>query len=353
MERVRIEPAELAGCSRRKLRCGMRPSYRAVLAALSLIALGGCASAPRALPRPAERWGFTAPWDARSATSVRAHQEQLEAVVYGWIPLDTLSAMPLLLYADSLAVAAPSATRRLALVTTYLDGHFHATALRALAADSVARTRAANAIAEWARAKGYQGLVLDFEDVPRVDSAALRLMVESVTQAAHAHALSPVAAALVSGDTLTSPARLFASVDRLVVMLYDQHWATSAPGTIADPEWARRVLATRIADAGGADRIVAALPTYGYRWRPGQFAEAISLDDARTFAASAAVPLVRDSATATLHATNAGNDPWELWVSDAVLVSRLMRVVAESGVSRVAFWRLGLEDPAIWGLQNR
>lgn len=326
----------------------MRPSYRAALALVSMLGVTACATVPRALPRPVERWGFSAPWDPRSAVSVRAHQGQLNAVVYGWIPLDTLTAMPLLLYADTLAVAAPSATRRLALVTTFQDGRFHASALRALAADSVGRTRAANAIAEWARAKGYQGLVLDFEDVPRADSAALRLMVESVTQAAHARALSPVAAALVSADTLTAPARLFASADRLVVMLYDQHWATSAPGTIADPEWARRVLATRIADAGGAERIVAALPTYGYRWRPGQFAEAISLEDARAFAAGAGVPLVRDSATATLHASNTGADPWELWVSDAVLVSRLLKVVAESGVTRVAFWRLGLEDAGMW-----
>jgi spore germination protein YaaH len=297
-----------------------------------------------------ERWGFTAPWDARSVASVRAHQNELEAVVYGWIPLDSLTAMPTSLYAGSLTVAAPSATRRLAIVTTFQGDHFHATALRALATDSVARAGAASAIAQWAAVRGYQGIVLDFEDVPRADSAALRLMVESVTQAAHARGLSPVAAALVSGDTLTAPARLFASADRLVVMLYDQHWATSAPGPIADPEWARRVLATRIAEVGGTDRIIAALPTYGYRWRPGLAAEAISLDDARGFSSAAGLALVRDSASATLHAISAGADPWELWVSDGLLVSRLLRVVAEAGVTRVAFWRLGLEDPAIWTL---
>jgi spore germination protein YaaH len=39
---------------------------------------------------------------------------------------------------------------------------------------------------------------------------------------------------------------------------------------------------------------------------------------------------------------------WELWVADAELLRELVREAQELGVRRVALWRLGLEDPAVW-----
>ena len=100
----------------------------------------------------------------------------------------------------------------------------------------------------------------------------------------------------------------------------------------------------------GANRLVAALPLYGYLWRPNAIASTIGFDDARRLAAEAGTTLARDPATSTLHATRAGADGWELWVSDAELVAALQREVTTLGVSRVAFWRLGLEDAALWEL---
>jgi spore germination protein YaaH len=50
-----------------------------------------------------------------------------------------------------------------------------------------------------------------------------------------------------------------------------------------------------------------------------------------------------------LHASRSGSDGWELWVSDATLLQSLEQEVAQLGVRHVAYWRLGLEDPAMWG----
>jgi spore germination protein YaaH len=47
----------------------------------------------------------------------------------------------------------------------------------------------------------------------------------------------------------------------------------------------------------------------------------------------------------TLHAVG---DGWTIWSSDAVLLDTLMHDAWTLGVMRVALWRLGLEDPAIW-----
>jgi spore germination protein YaaH len=98
--------------------------------------------------------------------------------------------------------------------------------------------------------------------------------------------------------------------------------------------------------AVGASRIVAALPVYGYLWRPNQPGQPISFDDARHAAAQANVELRRDPASESLHAVQP--NAWELWFSDAVLLRALEDEVTTLGVTRVALWRLGLEDPGIW-----
>lgn len=313
------------------------------------LALGwACASLPIIGRAPEERWAFTAPWDPRSAASVRAHGLALEGVVLDWIPLDTMTGMPFVLYADSVSAVLPAGVRRMALVTSFVADQFHPSIIRRLAVDSLALERSAAAIAERVQRGGYRGVVIDFEGMTGADTALTRAAVAAIAGAARQRGVGPVAVAIAASDTVGYPARLFASsADLLLIMLYDQHWATSPPGTIAEPRWVRRTLAMRVAESG-ANRVVAALPLYGYQWRANAPAATISYDDARRLAAEAGVAFDRDPATSMLHAMRAGPDGWELWVSDAVLLEALQREVASLGVRRVAYWRLGLEDPAMW-----
>ena len=93
----------------------MRRFRRALL--LLPIALGACSSLPIVGRTSVERWAFTAPWDPRSATSARVHSAALDAVVLDWIPLDSVTGMPVELYRDSVSATVASGVRRMALVT--------------------------------------------------------------------------------------------------------------------------------------------------------------------------------------------------------------------------------------------
>jgi spore germination protein YaaH len=155
-----------------------------------------------------------------------------------------------------------------------------------------------------------------------------------------------VAVAIHAADTAAYPTRiLFPAADAAIVMLYDEHWSTSAPGPIATPDWVRRTLAQRVADVG-ADRLVAALPLYGYLWRGTQAGEPLSFADARRAASQANVELARDPSSMSLHAFQSG--VWELWMTDAELLRTLVDQVTGLGVRRIALWRLGQEDPSVW-----
>jgi len=295
-------------------------------------------------------WGFTAPWDTRSDSSLRANASRLDVSVTGWIQLDSITGQPSLLYRDDPNQASPNTTR-LALVTTYHGQTFHPEAIRAMAADEGALARSARRLAEIVAQGKYRGVVLDFEGHAPADTSLVVRVARAFGDSARVRGASLVAMAIPAADTAAYPTRtMLSAADLLIVMLYDEHWSTSVPGPIATPEWVRRMLGQRVADAG-ANRLVAALPVYGYQWRASQPATPLSFDDARRAAAQASVELLRDPSSRSLHAIQPG--AWELWQSDADLLAALVAEVTSLGVTKIALWRLGLEDPGVWGVLGK
>lgn len=325
----------------------MRPRF-IHLAFTLLVAAPGCAAQQSAETAPATFWAFTGPWDPQSDASVRAHGGLLDAIVTGWIGLDSVSGRPLLPppYTDSIRTG-NAAVARMAIVTSWHRDRFHPAPIRRLGVDRTALARTAGEIARHASSSRYTGLVFDFELLePRDLDAQLRVM-KAIADSARARGVTTFAAAVPATDTAGYPARpLLSVVDAIIPMLYDQHWTGSVPGPISAREWVRGALALRVAEAG-PQGIVAGLPTYGYRWRKGQPAESISYTQAQAIAARSRAPLQRDTASGTLRARHA--EGWEMWVTDAALLRDLVRDAERAGVRRFALWRLGQEDPAIWG----
>jgi spore germination protein YaaH len=240
----------------------------------------------------------------------------------------------------------------MAIVTSWHGDRFHPSSIRSLARDRARLGQVSVTIARHASSMRYGGLVLDFEDLKPSDLDALLRVVRSIADSARKHGVSPIVVAIPAVDTDGYPARPIAQVaDFVMPMLYDQHWSTSGPGPISEPTWVRTALAARIAEVGSA-KIVAALPTYGYQWRPNRAAENVSFAEARRIAAGSGVRLTRDARSSTLRAVKPG--AWELWVTDAMLLTSLVRQTEAAGVRRIALWRLGQEDPlAIVALRGK
>ena len=320
---------------------------RSVIAALACIAgVGGCAGAQSAPPAVGLRevWGFTAFWDARSAASVSRNGGALDAVVTTWIALDTLTSAPVTLFMDSSRTPSP---RRMALLTSWFGDRFHPASVVRLAASPEVLSRVASSTARALDAGGHRGLVVDFEGHGPDDLSALLTVVRAISDTLEARRLGPVAVAIPAMDTSGYPARAFidAGADFVIPMFYDQHWAGGPAGPISDPAWVAAALGRRLAEVP-ASRIVAGLPLYGYRWPRSGAGVTVTHAEAVAAAAEAGVELDRDSATATLRGTLPSAD--EVWVTDAVLLDRLIGIATAKGVERIALWYIGQEDPAVW-----
>jgi spore germination protein YaaH len=323
----------------------MRLTVAATLASVGLAA--ACAAQSSDRRSRAEYWAFTAPWDQASAASVGRNSARLDVVVTGWIALDSLSGKPFVVSAYQENKRLARTTRRFAIVTSWHNDRFHAMSIRALAGRAPLLDEAARWIAAQAAAGGYDGLVLDFEELEPRDLQAQLTVTRAIRNAARARGVNLVATAVPAGNTASYPVRpLLGVADLILVMLYDQHWLTSAPGPISAPSWVAQSLAARVAEAGGPERIVAGLPLYGYRWKRGAATEIVSFADAQRIAAQTRTPLRRDAASFTLRAQRSPD--WDLWVTDIELLRRLVADVRRTGVRRISFWRMGQEEQAVW-----
>lgn len=337
----------------------VRLPHRVVPLLLGLTLLLGIACASTAgggnegvMPPRRELWTFTAFWDARSTRSLAQHGATIDAAITTWIALDTAAGLPAVLHADPPRPGRVP-VRRMAIVTSWLTDRFHPASVRRLAANPARLSQAAGTIAGAMSAGGQRGAVLDFEAHDPADLPALLATIRTIADTLHARRLGPVVVAIPATDTAAYPARaiLDAGADLVMPMLYDQHWSTGAPGAVASPEWVAAALATRVKEAGAA-RIVVALPLYGYQWpAAGGTATTVTFEEARQAVAAAGTRLERDSATGSLRATLPQGAT--LWVTDAVLLQRLLTVVERAGIGRVALWHIGQEDPGVWSVLRR
>ncbi|MGQ0714129.1 MAG: glycosyl hydrolase family 18 protein [Gemmatimonadaceae bacterium] len=314
----------------------------ALITAVACAAIGGTAQGRKSF------WGFTGPWDARSHASLRAHAPELDVAVTGWIALDSLTGEPLLpsAYPDTARLRGGT-TRRFALVTSWHGQGFHRASIRALGADPARLARAAGRIARHADSVGYAGLVLDFETLEAGDVATQLAVVRAIRDSARAHGVTTIAVAVPAEPSAAYPMRSLVDVaDYVLVMLYDQHWPGSEPGPVSAPGWMTRNLSRIVGDVG-ASRVIAALPFYGYHWREGTAGVGVSYDAGMFTAERAGIVMRRDSASQAMRGTST-DGATSIWLTDAALLERLVRDVERLGVPRIAFWRLGQEDPAVW-----
>ena len=306
---------------------------------LLLLVLAACAPRPRV-------WVFTAPWDAASDSAVAQRVTGRATLVSGWVALDTLRGPPRMLYVDRLAADSTRRTDRFLLVTSFLGDRFHPETVRRMAEDAALRATAEGTVQRIVRDHGYRGVVLDLEALVPADTLALVTVVRGLTAAARNGGAREIAIAVPALDTVAyAPRVLLPYVDRLVVMLYDQHWAGGEPGPVADRRWAREALSRWVALAG-ADRVVAAFPTYGYHWKPGAPTAVVGFRDVDRISRVAGVAAVRDSVSGSLTLPLGADGT--IWLSDGPLLAQYVQDARALGVRTVALWRLGLEDPKVW-----
>ena len=142
----------------------------------------------------------------------------------------------------------------------------------------------------------------------------------------------------------------------MILMNYDLHWPTSAPGPIAPQDWFERNI-DNIVKIVPPDKIVMGIANYGYDWPAKTKTTPHPVAQARHVPAGShhrggiqARTSTFDPDTLNPHYSyeDENNQVHNVWMLDGVTAYNQLRAAERAGVRGTALWRLGMEDPSIW-----
>jgi len=194
----------------------------------------------------------------------------------------------------------------------------------------------------------FDGLQINFEYVP----PGARLAYHSFLRELRAGLGDRMLSVAIVARTRTLPndvydyATIAEIVDRILVMAYDEHWSTSAPGPIASMPWSYRV-ARHSLDVIGPDMLIMGLPFYGRSWGNVTTNRAFIYDDIRRLIAEHGVQEIR-RADGVPTFTYQVPVTVTVYFEDEVSLATRLDMYKRMGVRSVGFWRLGQETTAIW-----
>jgi spore germination protein len=196
-------------------------------------------------------------------------------------------------------------------------------------------------------AKSFDGVQLDFEAVGSEDYDRFFDFSFLLKQKLGGKALSVALPARVSEKSdYFGYERMAKVADRIVVMAYDEHWSSSAPGPVASLEWCSRV-SDYARSKVPSEKLVMGNPFYGRAWADKSLSRAykysglsalISEKKIEKVEREGAVPYFEYSETVTVRA----------YFDDAASMLARLGMYGSASIANVAFWRLGQEDTAIW-----
>jgi spore germination protein len=194
----------------------------------------------------------------------------------------------------------------------------------------------------------YDGVQIDFEAVGSKDYDNFYAFLSLLKEGLGTKSLSVALPARQGekGDYFGYE-RIGKLVDRVVSMAYDEHWSQSQPGPVASIEWCQKA-AAYAASKVEPSRLVMGLPFYGRAWA----------DKARSRAYKYSSLLELKAEKGIVDVQRRGDIPFmeysetvnvKIYFDDLQSTLARLAMYQAASIRNVAFWRLGQEDPGIWG----
>ncbi len=253
---------------------------------------------------------------------------------------------------EQAALGTPFDLRVMALVQNSDGTIFQTEKLAAMLANPAARQRLERNLTNYVVGMHEVGLCLDLESVPDKSQADFGSLVAELETQLHAKGLE-LLISLPAADWSYDYAFFGEHSDSIVLMNYDQHWQTSAPGPIAAQDWFTANL-EKILTIVPARKIVMGIANYGYDWtvdkKKREPAEPVSVQEAfvRAYESESEIQFDDDSLNPHYSYEDDQNRVHQVWFTDAVTAYNELRAAERAGVRGTAVWRLGLSDTSMW-----
>ncbi|WP_440446383.1 polysaccharide deacetylase family protein [Neobacillus bataviensis] len=299
-----------------------------------------------------EVYGFYVNWDENSKTSFKKNSKSITTLVPEWLQLTP--SLTLKTSTDSSIVSEAKAhnIKILPLVHNFINNKWDGDTLHRLFTTPGAEDLFIKNLLAYVRTNGFDGINIDFEEINPNDKDYFTRFIGKVSKSFHQHDLI-VTMDVPPKNTSFNYTSLAASVDRMIVMLYDQHNSMSKPGPVAPSDWVKENLNQLPIPS---EKLITGLGSYGYDW------EENSKQPAKTMKFGDIMDLGMGT-NLQIHWNQQAGNPYLrykengknhiVWFLDAATFYNQMKLAKDSGSSGVAIWRLGSEDPSIWNYMNK
>ncbi|MDR7856446.1 glycosyl hydrolase family 18 protein [Tissierella sp.] len=204
---------------------------------------------------------------------------------------------------------------------------------------------------------GFQGINIDFENVHLKTKDLLTQFVREL------YPIFKEAGMTVSMDVTgmsTSEnwslsydrARLSKAVDYMMLMAYDQHWASSpTAGSVAQYSWVEKSIQGVLKYIPN-EKLVLGVPFYTRLWleKDGKVAsQALSMETANKFIFENEINLVWEEESLQYYGQiEKGDTLYKIWLEDAKSLEMKTSLVHKYGLAGIASWRKGFETADVW-----
>lgn len=296
---------------------------------------------------------FYVNWDDSSYQSLKRHVVQLDQIIPEWIRLQD-SDQPVVAEIDQRALSLIRRERPdlpiIPIIHNSKDGKWEPRSLARQIESETARARLVNDLGRFVSDNHFNGVCVDFEEVPNGSQKNLLAFMKSLYSAFHSKGWIVMQAAPFD-DPAWNYRAYAATSDYLMLMAYDEHWNESDPGSVAGQEWFEEMLERRMSELDPA-RTFVCIGGYGYDWSKGEETSELTFQEAVLEARDSEAKIGSDPATHNpyFRFQDEHGKVHSVWFLDAVTAFNEKQIAETYNVAGFALWRMGSEDPSLWSV---
>ncbi|MBT2733637.1 glycosyltransferase [Bacillus sp. ISL-7] len=299
-----------------------------------------------------EVYGFYVDWDKNSHTSFKKNSDSITTLVPGWMQLTPGLTLKTSTNKSIIAEAKAYNIKILPLVNNFSHNKWDGEALHRLFITPGAEDLFIKKMLDYVRTNDFDGINIDFEGIHPKDKDDFTHFIDKVHEAFHPHGLM-VTLDVPPNNNSFNYTYLATKVDRMIVMLYDQHHSMSKPGPVAPSDWVKENLNQLHIPS---EKLIVSLGSFGYDWEENshQPADTVAFGDIMDLGIGTNLQIQWNKQIGNPYVRYKRNGKNHIvWFLDAASFYNQMKLSMDHGSRGIAVWRLGSEDPSIWNYLNK
>lgn len=223
------------------------------------------------------------------------------------------------------------------------------------------RQRAIDNIVALIQRNHYDGVNIDFEMLPAWTKDHYTIFIRELSQKLRARGklmtISVFPKVGVPNDIMGAYdyRALAPYVDRMVIMAYDNHWASGPSGAVAPLKWVEQNIIYALREMP-ASKILLGIANYGYDWPTnGGKGTDIASKKAIELAKQRGATLQWDAASSTpyFYYTSSKGAKRVIWFESSYSLDYKLQLVNKYNLKGIAVWRLGNEEDRFWEIVRK